>query len=158
MNDFERFLNKINPQENGCWLWTGSLDKGGYGRFAFRGSNHKASRVAYMLWIGTIPEGYQVDHVKNRGCTSRACVSPDHLEAVTQKINMDRGNTNQNKGKTHCKYGHEFTEDNTKTYVVAGSTKRKCIACEGHYPSQVGERKNAYMRAYKANRKGDGSN
>lgn len=158
MTILERFLNKIEPQENGCWLWTGSLDKGGYGRFKFRGSNWKAARVSYTLWVSEIPEGFQIDHVKARGCTNKSCVCPDHLEAVTQQVNLNRGNINQNKNKTHCNNGHMFTKENTRLYSVKGQLKRKCRICEGRYPSQVGERRATYNRTYKAKHRGGGSN
>ena len=32
-NDLERFWSKVSKQPTGCWEWTGSLDKSGYGNF-----------------------------------------------------------------------------------------------------------------------------
>lgn len=79
-----------------CWIWT--AQKVGKGRRygAFRVGSRQtdpriyAHRVSHELFIGPIPEGHQVDHVKKRGCTSTLCVRPDHLEAVPQHVNYER--------------------------------------------------------------------
>jgi len=69
-----------------------------------------------------------IDHVKARGCTSTLCVNPHHLEVVTLKVNILRGNTFQaaKAAQTHCIHGHPFNKENT--YVrVNGS--RQCRIC-----------------------------
>jgi hypothetical protein len=84
----QRFTeNYIPVTESGCWLWVGALTSQGYGQM--RGMNHRvtrAHRVAYELFKGPIPEGLYIDHL----CRVRCCVNPDHLEAVTQFVNMAR--------------------------------------------------------------------
>lgn len=79
----ERFWPKVNKTET-CWLWTGYVDNDkGYGRFAYPGGT-LAHRFAYELLVGPIPDGLQVDHK----CRVKSCVNPDHLQAVTQELNM----------------------------------------------------------------------
>jgi hypothetical protein len=77
----------------GCWRFVGAHKGNGYaviGRGA-RGAGHEyVHRAAYLLWVGPIPEGKNIDHVKARGCAYRDCFNPWHLEAVTQQENTMR--------------------------------------------------------------------
>lgn len=77
---------------DGCWPWTGAIEKTGYGRVYFAGKARFAHRVAYALAHGAMPApGLQVDHVRDRGCRRCDCCNPAHLEAVTQHTNILRG-------------------------------------------------------------------
>ena len=135
-----RFLAKAEVAPNGCWLWTATLINSGYGRFWFNGKTELAHRVAYELFVGEIPAGLTIDHTChtrecNGGviCEHRRCVNPDHLEPVTQRINLLRGNTiiAANAAKTHCLRGHEFTVSNTVWYKDRlGRPFRYCLRCE----------------------------
>lgn len=107
-------------QSDNCWLWTGAVSVQGYGIFM---SNQMAHRYSYELFRETIPEGLVIDHL----CRNKKCVNPDHLEPVTNKINILRGiaPSANNARKTHCKQGHEFTPDNT---IIRGEN-RQCREC-----------------------------
>lgn len=84
-------------------------------------------RVAYEYLVGVIPEGMVIDHL----CRQTSCVNPDHLEPVTQKINLSRAYRNPEKfglaqkRKTHCKRNHPYDEENT--YRHGG--RRHCRQC-----------------------------
>ena len=71
--------------------------------------------MVYRLLVGPIRPGYQVDHVKAWGCTSRACLSPWHLEAVTARENTMRSSSFAavNAAKAKCDSGHPFDLFNT---------------------------------------------
>lgn len=120
--DFSRFLNKLEPVDSGCWMWTGTRDQ--YGRFKQAGRSLLAHRVAYEHWVGPIPVGLQVDHL----CRQPYCVNPDHLEAVTIGMNVLRGAgiTAENARKQHCRQGHALTGDNL---YVTPLGRRNCSAC-----------------------------
>jgi hypothetical protein len=121
MTLLERFTRKIEtPREpDGCWSWTGSRTGDGYGQFR-DGKVKRAHRVSHELFVGHIPEHFDVDHK----CRNRGCVRPDHLEAVTTLENCRRGGArNHNAVKTHCPRGHLY-----------GTTRRKdggrvCLPC-----------------------------
>ena len=59
-----------------------------YGTFHLNGKLHKAYRVSYELFRGKLEKGQVVDHL----CRVPNCVNPDHLEAVSHKENIMRGN------------------------------------------------------------------
>lgn len=122
MNFLERFGEKIEcgPYMDSCWNWTSADNGTGYGQISINDKTFLAHRISYQLFRGKIPEDLHIDHL----CRNRGCVNPDHLEAVTHKENMIRGRSN-NRLKTHCPQGHEYTEDNT---YVSGN-KRTCKTC-----------------------------
>lgn len=121
--EWRRFLDRVAPQESGCWEWTGPLCKTtGYGQPTFNKVTIGAHRLAYMLWVGPIPAGkhWHIDHL----CRNRACVNPGHLELVTRRENILRGVgvTAVNARKTHCDSGHS-------DWGVYVSGERYCREC-----------------------------
>jgi len=127
----QRFWEKVGPHTdpNVCWLWLASTcAKGSYGQFRVGAKMLLVHRLSYeMHYHVTIPKGMTIDHVKARGCTSTLCVNPHHLEVVTQKVNVLRGDTivAKNASKTYCPQGHPYNKENT--YVYFG--ERQCRIC-----------------------------
>lgn len=103
----ERFWSKVRKTDK-CWYWTACKNIGGYGRVKIGDRFLMAHRVAYEGSVGQIPNGLQLDHL----CRTRECVRPDHLEPVTNKENVLRGNgiTAINARKTKCFRGHGFVK------------------------------------------------
>ena len=121
--ELERFWKKVRKLPNGCWEWTGNLDRWGYGFFWLRGENQHAHRIAYRAFVGAITKA-TLDHL----CRNRACVNPSHLEPATQQENNLRGNSvsGVNARKTHCPKGHPYVPVAPEQY--SGKT-RLCKIC-----------------------------
>ena len=133
---------------NECWLWTGSLDKDGYGRTTTNNPRRtvRVHRASYEVFWGPIPKGFQVDHTCHDPktcppgkCYHRACYNPWHLEAVTNKENINRGGTGT-ASKT-CIHGFAKTSDCLeckRAKDLRSWRKRKGTgAGRGNYPRPV---------------------
>ena len=118
-----RFLDKVMPILDGCWLWTGTVTRTRYGMFWPHGEAVVAHRFAYELFVGEIPDGMVIDHL----CRSRSCVNPEHLEAVAFIENVRRGAKVPGVVTPNvCKHGHPFTEENT---IRNDKGHRHCREC-----------------------------
>lgn len=91
-NDILRFFDKVElPDDLGdkdaCWWWRGGKHskERGYGKFWLNGKMVNAHKASYLLFRGRVPAGKVVAHQ----CNHESCVSPWHLEAETQKQNME---------------------------------------------------------------------
>lgn len=122
----------VDPS-TGCWLWTGRIDRDGYGRAGSIG----AHRAVWLALRGPIPPGLQLDHLCHDPdicyltvkCPHRRCVNPDHLAVCTPLVNSLRSGSFAalNARKVRCDHGHVFTEANT--YRPPGRPRRDCRAC-----------------------------
>lgn len=74
-----RWRHKIRRDRSGCWIWRGCVSARGYGQVRHERRTQSVHRVIYRELVGEIPEGFEIDHT----CTSKLCVHPDHLEAIT---------------------------------------------------------------------------
>ena len=127
----ERFWAHVSKISHvGCWSWMGATNQLGYGIFRQTRRNATvAHRYAYIQMAGPIPTGLTLDHL----CRNRGCVNPLHLEPVTLRENILRGQgfAAINARKTHCLHGHPFNAKNTavrKDGKRAGH--RVCRACD----------------------------
>lgn len=112
-------------KRSGCWKWKGFVHTTGYGVIGFsEPRQYRAHRISYTLANGQIPRGLTIDHL----CRNRWCVNPKHLEAVTNRENILRGNspTAANAIRRRCVRGHSLSGDTIRLY----RGRRVCLLCE----------------------------
>jgi len=114
-----------------CLLWTASHDAKDYGLF-WVPSLQRCMRAHCWIWVhvhGPIPVGLELDHL----CRVHQCVNVLHLEAVTRKVNVERGelamtaSLRHRPDQTKCKAGlHDWIPENVYAYSY-GSTCKPCL-------------------------------
>lgn len=141
-----RWSRDIQTADDGCWIWLGEIGRNGYGRFSQQGpvrGRWLAHRLAYELVHGPIPAGLEIDHL----CRVRACVRPDHLEAVSPAVNKQRAAA-QRPHVTHCPKGHEYTPENTRWTNPRPprlTAQRQCRTC--HREAEAGRQRGLRVAA-----------
>ena len=128
----ERFWSKVDKLDStGCWQWIGTFYSNGYGMFAKARNGSKrpsfalAHRYSYEAAHGAIPGGLVLDHL----CRNRGCVNPDHLEPVTVRENLLRGEGFIGKQYriTHClRANHPLFGENL---YITPDGERACREC-----------------------------
>jgi hypothetical protein len=132
-----RLWSKVGMPDaaTGCMEWLGRLGADGYGRCKLGraevrtrgdgGQECRAHRAVYRALVGEIPAGLVIDHL----CRNPRCVRPDHMEAVTHRVNILRGEgpSARQARQTTCLQGHPFDEANT---YVTKTGKRWCRMCD----------------------------
>lgn len=130
-----RLLSRLRVDQRGCWSRR-AVRQDGYLFVSVFGENKYAHRVAYEMLVGKIPPGLTIDHL----CRNRACCNPSHLEPVTMRENMMRGEgvAAKHARQTHCKHGHPFSGHNL---IIASDGERKCRECYRRWNSEYRRRK-----------------
>lgn len=127
----EKRIDHNGPRVNGmrtpCWLWRGAHDRDGYAQtWAPDLGTRRAARAIYIWTRGPVPDGLVLDHL----CRNRGCVNPRHLEPVTQKVNVHRGDLKSIR-KTHCPRGHAYAGTNlVEKKLKDGRINRVCRICQ----------------------------
>ena len=125
-NTHEDFLRQLK-MEAGCLVWTGTLNKDGYGFFRKEWYPWATHRYSYTKYVGDIPEGLSILH----SCDNRSCVLPAHLRVGTQADNvadMDARGRRVSGGRLNnkeCGKGHLREEHSTKS-----NNQWVCRLCE----------------------------
>lgn len=132
-----RFCSKLHISTSGCLEWNAGRTSHGYGVFDINGKSDYVHRWSYLWANGKLTpknpkepksQEIQVDHT----CLNRVCVNPKHLEEVTLRVNVLRGNGvfAVNARKVQCPRGHRYSPDNTMIQKRPNSRGvRVCRTC-----------------------------
>ncbi len=150
-DDEARFLAKVRVMPGGCWHWTAYISPAGYGKFGSK--EPLAHRWAYSHFVGSIPEGWTVDHeCHNRDksckggptCLHRRCVNPTHLVPVATVPENVANSPNALQYRTHCPQGHPYDEANT---YISPKGYRNCRRCHVIKQTILNRKKRAAAKA-----------
>jgi hypothetical protein len=78
-SDIARLGDRISPQPDGCWIWTGYLDERGYGHVLVDGKWQLAHRAVYVILRSPLTPLRVLHHE----CHQPSCCNPDHLTPMT---------------------------------------------------------------------------
>lgn len=132
-----RLADRIAVTPAGCWEWTGSRDRHGYGRMKVLVEGVKretgAHRASWIVHRGAIPNPtLQTDHL----CRNRACINPDHMELVTNQVNTLRsdhsgkaGRSGRRRGRQLHSCGKHGRQDGYLRTQPDGYTRWECRIC-----------------------------
>lgn len=153
LDNFDDWFWKRVEKTDSCWDFTGgSVGKQGHRIVRMDGRTLGAHVASWIRANGPLPEGAWILHECNRG----QCVNPEHLRPGKVKENvadMLKAGNHVNSRKTHCKRGHEFTEENTYTPPKRPGT-RQCRICQRIRNSG----KNEYQQERRARIRAEGRN
>lgn len=83
----KRIKRKSSIIPNGCWLFLGAINNGGYGKIRINNKTFDVHRLAAYLFLNfDLHSNLQINH--KRECPNKNCWNPDHLYIGTQSDNM----------------------------------------------------------------------
>lgn len=117
-----------------CWLWTGAVDKDGYGRI-LRGPHrarrvYLAHRIAFEQVHGPIPAGKHVLHC----CDTPRCVNPSHLFLGSHAANMRDRNEKRRQARGERNGRAKVTADDVLVIRMRRSLGESLAAIAADYP------------------------
>jgi hypothetical protein len=111
----KRFWDKVckSSDPNGCWIWTGSKTRDGYGQFKLDGKVLRAHQVSWKLH--NLKYATYLCHT----CHNTSCVNPAHLYEGNHESNM---RDKANRGLRWSKYDEHLVRRIRRMYFVGFSS------------------------------------
>lgn len=140
----DRFWERVRQTSDGCWEWTGPVNRLNYGMIFALNQKWSTHRFAYEMLVGRIDPATELDHLchtRHRSCDAgnsclhRRCCNPAHLEPVTHEENMRRSR------RPLCRSGrHELAGYNL---IPSSDGKRRCRPCSNEMARKRKQRNRA---------------
>ena len=138
----QRLETKIQKEEDGCWTWTGGIDRGMPTYTYARGKKINIRR--YMIESsrqGDLPKSI----ILSTSCGNSRCVNPDHIGYYNLRdsanINMaDKHPFTFKDGK--CSRGHDVTLPGA-IKIRKGTGQQRCVECTRIHTREYRARKAA---------------
>ncbi len=126
-----RFWSKVAVGEpDACWHWMRS-GASGYGTTTFNGRRTTATRVAYALSVGPVPDNMLVCHK----CDNPPCCNPAHLFLGDDAANMadcaSKDRTTFGLRSRHARLTNEIVVAVRTEYALGGVTIKELAARHG---------------------------
>jgi hypothetical protein len=132
-NTQEDFWNKVNKETaTGCWEWTGSKDRDGYGLFKM----NKQNILLAHRWSVVFDNREISNKVVMHKCDNPACVNPAHLSLGTQADNVQDMHAKSRYVKPTSKLSDDDIKD-IKTSSLTGVELAKKYNISGCYVSNI---------------------
>ncbi|WOZ57847.1 hypothetical protein ZP9_00032 [Shewanella phage ZP9] len=127
----QRLHEKSYFNENGCQIYTGALDRCGYGKIKVGNRNLGAHKVMYILSIGDFDQDkYEMLHL----CHNPRCINPEHIEVGTHQRNMEQASNRGTLGRP-CR----------KLYSLCAEGKNYCLIFKSTYEAESLGYKSAHI-------------
>ncbi len=122
-SQIESFWSKVEVHHPaGCWIWTGRINRTGYGRFHAGSRMLRAHRFAYDQLIG----GLDLERVLHHLCHNKLCCNPDHMALVHPSQHKKLHPTKRRRSQNVCFNGHDMT---VTGFFTAATGQRFCKVC-----------------------------
>lgn len=86
-------------------------------------------RLVLTAFVGPCPAGHESRHLDNV-ITNNALANLAWGTRSENMMDIVRAGRHRNAQKTHCKHGHEYTDDNTYRYPDG---RRSCLTCRKNW-------------------------
>lgn len=148
-NQLKKIIDRIEPQESGCWWYPAVPDNKGYAITKIGWPVAKTIRIHRLSWIyykGDITDNMVVDHLCHdisscqggNTCIHRRCVNPEHLQLLSISDNSKK-TVRIMKYRTHCKRGHTL-EGNIFDYDSKQGKRSACKSCQKEYKKSTSDK------------------